>query len=449
MHCPQSHRIQSPHGHRARFRVDSDRAVRALGIAPMCALVVACASVPPEAADYAARVERVERELPDDPAVRAQVDAVEAARARERGEIPVDTVELRLSDDYIDEHQIRVTARVRTKRRGEMRAQRDVLHAETEMAVTRLEETALERRAELCFPSVTALAREASAEIYGDYKARQQSLLAWSEDLRRSGMLNELDGARFELESRVKIATRAPAPMTRPETVLPVLPEIGTELGDLIRQPDALRKLVRRHHPSVALREATAKRYAALAARARSRAKPGIRFVDLTYERRTGERNEPGENGVGGQISFEVPLGARPKANTSRYQSLVSAQHREGEAIIEEQMQRSLQALADLQSFEANTTQWRELEALAGNAEQVADRWWRGRLAQPDDVAALLDEAYKARIAVLEARERAGIAECTLLAMTGVPLEEWPRTTAGASGGVEVQSTAGGSDAAP
>ncbi|MBW2698755.1 MAG: hypothetical protein JRE70_19885, partial [Deltaproteobacteria bacterium] len=58
----------------------------------MCALVVACASVPPEAADYAARVERVERELPDDPAVRAQVDAVEAARARERGEIPVDTV---------------------------------------------------------------------------------------------------------------------------------------------------------------------------------------------------------------------------------------------------------------------------------------------------------------------------------------------------------------------
>ncbi len=37
------------------------------------------------------------------------------------------------------------------------------------------------------------------------------------------------------------------------------------------------------------------------------------------------------------------------------------------------------------------------------------------------------DGAFTARSAVLEARERAGSAYCTLLAMTGVELMAWPR----------------------
>jgi hypothetical protein len=40
----------------------------------------------------------------------------------------------------------------------------------------------------------------------------------------------------------------------------------------------------------------------------------------------------------------------------------------------------------------------------------------------------LIDEAFAAaRSALLEAQERAGSAYCTLLAMTGVPVEQWPR----------------------
>ena len=39
----------------------------------------------------------------------------------------------------------------------------------------------------------------------------------------------------------------------------------------------------------------------------------------------------------------------------------------------------------------------------------------------------LIDEAFAARSALLEAQERAGSTYCTLLAMTGVPVEQWPR----------------------
>lgn len=397
-----------------------------------CLITIACSSPPSDLASHDRRIERAESTLPDDPAIRAEVEAVRAARARERGGVMPDEMQVRISDDYIDEHQIRVTARVPVMRPGEIRADKQILRAETEMAVTRLEEATLARRAELCFPSVAALTNEANTAIYAAYRGRQEGLLAWSEEWRSSGMTNELDSARFELDSRLKLATRAPAPAVAPATVLPVLPEIESRGGELVDEPETLRELVRRHHPSVALRHATAERYAALASRARSRAMPWIRFLDLTLEHRTGEERAsglraPSQTGMGGKVAFNVPIGGRARSNGQRYDSLVRAEHSQGEAIIEEQMQRGLQALADLRAFEASSATWLELEALATKAEEVADRWWQGRLARPNEVATLLDDAFDARIAVLDARERAGVAQCALLAMTGVPLEGWPR----------------------
>jgi hypothetical protein len=72
---------------------------------------------------------------------------------------------------------------------------------------------------------------------------------------------------------------------------------------------------------------------------------------------------------------------------------------------------------------------------LADGAESVADRWWRGRLADPSGVAELFDRAYDARRSVIEARARAGLAGCRLLAATGVAPEEWPRTSETPSSG--------------
>ena len=164
--------------------------------------------------------------------------------------------------------------------------------------------------------------------------------------------------------------------------------------------------------------------YRALSDRAQSQARPWLKFVDVSYQHESGGG---GSHGAGGQLAFEIPFGTRERADAGRYRALVRQEQSEEQRLVEEQVRRSLEALGELADFEARGAQWEELEGLARAAEQIADRWWRGRLARPSQVAALLDQAFAARSATLEARERAGIAGCTLLAMTGVPPESWPR----------------------
>ena len=126
-------------------------------------------------------------------------------------------------------------------------------------------------------------------------------------------------------------------------------------------------------------------------------------------------------------MAFEVPFGGEARAEIRRFEALGRQQRSEANALVEDQILLSLQALNDVHDFESRADQWRELERLAAQAEQLADRWWQARLARPAQVAALLDDAYDARVAVLEAREGAASAGCTLLAMTGVDLDAWPR----------------------
>jgi hypothetical protein len=290
--------------------------------------------------------------------------------------------------------------------------------------MARLEETSLERRAELCFPSVDVLVHRARESIYGVYAKRQKALLEWSEDWRSAGTIDELAAARFEIESRLKLATREPPRPPQVEVVMPVLPEVGARPTGLDRRLPLLRETVRSHHPSAALRRATAERYLALSDRADSQAKPRLKFVEASYRYESGAG---GDHGGGGRLAFEIPFGIQERASAGRYRALVRQEQSEEQRLVEEQVRRSLEALDALADFEARAAQWQELKWLAEAAEQIADRWWQDRLARPAQVAALLDQSFAARSAVLEARERAAIAGCTLLAMTGVPPEDWPR----------------------
>jgi hypothetical protein len=382
-----------------------------------------CAGAP--AFDPGPRIEAAQEGLSEDPAIQARVAEVEAARVREQGEALIDEIELRLGGEYDDpEHRLRVLARIPIERPGQLRARREVRRAETEVAVARLEEASLERRAELCFPSVEVLVHRERVSIYEAYAARQQALLEWNEEGRSAGTIDELAATRFEIERRIKLATREPARPPQVEVVMAVLPELGAGPAELVQARPLLRETVRRHHPSAAVRRALAEGYRALSERARSEARPWVKFVDVTYQHESGGG---GGHGAGGQLAFEIPLGARERADLGRYRALVRQEQSEEQRLVEEQVLRSLEALGELADFEARGAQWEELKGLALAAEQIADRWWRGRLARPSQVASLYDQALAARSAVLEARERAGIAGCTLLAMTGVPPERWPR----------------------
>lgn len=397
---------------------------RSRNLVIVCLFGIACSTPSPPPSEHQQRIERAEQDLENDPIVQAHRAAVEAAQASEERPKLVDGIELRVGDGYLDnDHQIRTLARLKVRHPIEVRAEREALRAGTEIEIARLEEASLERRAALCFPSVEALALDERNSIYADYAERQQKLLDWNRDRRGSGGVDELSGARFELASRTKLAIRQPPLMADPIEISIALPEIGSGSGELVRTPEHLRAKVRAHHPSVTVRRATAKRFLRLADRARARRLPRLRFVDVAYEHRT----DRSRDGVGGQLAFDIPFGGKASADIARFEALSRQKRSEATAVVDDQISMGLQALNDVHDFESRAEEWRELERLAARAEQIVDRWWGARLAKPSQVDALLDDAYEARIAVLAAREFAASARCTLLAMTGVPLEAWPR----------------------
>lgn len=388
----------------------------------MAMFVSGCASLPRPELD--ARIQAASRDAPDDPAIQARLAEIEASRERERGVSALNEIEIRAGDEWDDEHEITGLVRVPIENPGAVRAQRRVHRAETEMAVGRLEEASLERRTRVCFPSVDALVHRESQQIYATYAERKRLLLGWSKELEKAGAISELTAARFEVSSRVDLVTRDPAPVLGVDDVLPVLPIVSVGVGTPRQSRAYLREAVSRHHPTVAVHRAAALRYQALVDRSRSRMWPSVRFIDGNYRHRAGSGTP---DAYGGRVAFEVPFGIRQRADVGRYRALARQEESDARAVVEQQMQVALGALLELADFEVRAAEWRGLEDLATDAEEIARRWGERRLARPEQVADLLNEAFGARMAVLEARERAAVAGCTLLSMTGIPVEDWPR----------------------
>ena len=86
------------------------------------------------------------------------------------------------------------------------------------MALARLEETALERRAELCSAAVGLEAEQERLALYRDYSGPKQELLEWSEQMRSSGATDPAAAIGFELQQRVEIATREPLSVREEES---------------------------------------------------------------------------------------------------------------------------------------------------------------------------------------------------------------------------------------
>ncbi|MBW2289473.1 MAG: hypothetical protein JRG80_15035 [Deltaproteobacteria bacterium] len=360
----------------------------------------------------------------DDPAVEARLAEIEAAREREQTEVLVEEIEVRTGVVYDDDPRVNVLLRVPFRDQWEMPARKDALRAETRVAVARMEEVVLERRAEICLPSLDQLVRDEHLTIYSAFIERQAGLQAWNRELMEAGLVDELRYTSFELESQTKLRSRRPADVITPEMVIPVLPSVAAHASPLEGEPEVLRTLVQQHNPSVSLHEAMEERYEALARRERMARWPSLKFVDFAVQ----PLPSPGDPiSYGGRVAFEVPIGPRLRAQERRYSARARGQSSERRKVVDDRVQASREALAVIQDFERRADEWQHLLDLAGSAEEVADRWWKQRLVTPRRVAALLDEVYRARIEALRARERAGVAGCTLLATTGVSVDEWPR----------------------
>ncbi len=400
---------------------------RALSSALVLAIAMAgCAA--PEAGRHRERIVEAQRGLERDAAVQARLAEFEAALAREGESGTLEEFEVRLKPRDDPGSSRRALIRIPVPDPWALRAERARREAETEASLSRLEETSLERSAEQC---VLSTERDASLErvrLYEAYAQPQRELLQWNEEWRAAGVQNERAAARFEIERRIKLARSIP-PVAPPGPTGPSgLPAIDGHTQRLDVSPDLMRATVRQLHPSVAYREAMSDRYAAMSERAGSRARPWFDFIDLGYEFKRHQDNE-----AFSQLALRVPFGSTARAEASRFQALRRGQQHQADHVVDEQSRLGLQALLQVDRFETQASRWQELLGVAREAEVIAERWWREGLARPSQVAALFDQAYVARTTVLDARERAGLASCQLIAMTGRSIDEWPREPAPAT----------------
>lgn len=407
-----------------------------LALATALAITTACANAP-EKHDLDARRERAEaaiRELglADDPAVAASRAELEAARAREKGAPLIDGVELRAEVSHRRGTSQELTARVPIANPLALPAERAARRHQSEAALARLRSVALRRRADQCLPILDHEVFGEATQIFDRYKSRQRSLLEWNQTLRRAGVVDEIDAARYQLSSELKLDTQAPepvwstAPLGDPALGPLVLPQADRDevAPALIRNREAIREQVAKHQPALDVHRALAERYRALARREAAHRLPSPKFFDLT-----GETITPGgqSHQYGGQLAFEVPFGMSANAERRRYEALARSERSKERFALEERVTLTEAALGELAEFENRQARWQKLLHLADDAEQLADQWRKDQLSLPSGISNLLDDVYDARRAALSGRERAGLAACRLLASTGVPVADWPR----------------------
>ncbi len=384
-------------------------------------LAIAAAACTNPRLRYPERIADAQRGLEKDSAVQARVAEVEAALEREREETPIDALQFRVEEEYDGDHGVRFLTRIPIPDPGRLRSSRAVRRAETQVSLARLEETALERSADACALAIELGGYRETERLYAAYAARQRKLLEWDEDRRQLGVRKEGLALQFEIEREVRLANYLPEPEPVGEARTAVLPAVGGLPRPPSKSHELLRRLVGGQHPSIAVRNATAARYAAMSERARRAGRPWFDFVDLSYTVDQGRQDE-----ISGQIAVRVPIGSTSDASAGRFRALERASLHEANQVLEDGVRRALEALKEIERFQNNTARWQALLSLAEKAEEVAERWWSERLVGPPTVAAFFDQAYEARRSVLLARKRAGLASCELVATTGVWIDDWP-----------------------
>lgn len=366
-------------------------------------------------------------DLESDPAVRAAIARGEAALARESGSSAFEGIELRArgmsADRFRNGEDFEFSARLEMRNPFEVASERRARRAETDIALAGLEGTTLEVRAERCRISVTAAAAQERRGAYQWYRERLESVLAWNDQRRTAGTVDELRAQRLRLEGSSRLADREPRPLDGVAVGEFPLPAIAVPAQPLSLDHGVVIERILRNQPSLAARRATKRRYEAYAQRANRRRLPWFGFVEVAYE----VASPNTFSNVTGQVAFEVPFGAEHRAEARRYEALGRSEELDTEALEIELGRLALMALREIAFYEERTAQLSSLLEESRAAQQIADRWLTERIGDPAQVAQLIDEAFRAHESVVDSRRRAGLAGCMLLETTGVAVADWPR----------------------
>ncbi|MFT4572413.1 MAG: hypothetical protein ACI8TX_000835 [Hyphomicrobiaceae bacterium] len=391
--------------------------------------VMGCTAQPRVSLDARVRDTNVEISqlgLAESETVKARLAELDSAIERESGDAWVEKVEVRAATSYDNDDRVELLARVPLPNPFEIPARRDALHADSVLALARVNEAMLQERVARCLPALEQESQRELQLIYDAYALRQKRLLRWSNDLAAAGQIDDVKAARFALASEVDLRARAPRPIagtaaSQPQTVLPNLIPTARFLD---RSLQLVREQLLQYQPAMNIHSAIGQRYEALARRQDALGWPSLKFIDFSVEPvvRSGEDRE-----YGARVAVEIPLGNLERSRARSYRAMARSETHEGLTQLNDRIATAFEALTFVDEFERSAPQWMEIVQHAQDAEELSDRWWRGRLAQPDAIARLLDEVFAARNAALNTRRRAGIAACNLLTETGVALGDWPR----------------------
>lgn len=393
---------------------------------------VGCATPHKDGTDQ--RQEAVEKELrawgiEDDPAIEEQRAEVHAAIAAEEEEPVLDSIEVRATMMHEDDDKLQMLARLPLDNLFSADAIREAREAKTQVEIAQLNEVALQQRVLLCQPSLDRLVYAEHLDIYGEYELRQNALLEWNQEMRTAGLLDEVGAERFELSTHVSLARSIPAPPA-PDSALDsaarqiaVLPTPSSSDLQLNPSVNIIREQLLLNHPGIGVHRARGKNFEALARRERTERYPTLRFVEFGFE----PSAYPGDKRqYDAQIAFEIPFGRSAAASESRFRALAHGQRSAERALIERSIRKTQVAVEAINQFRRRGPHWLTLLGQADAAEEIADGRLEDRIASPKAITKLLDEIYDARMAVLQARERAGEAACNVLATTGLSANDWP-----------------------
>jgi hypothetical protein len=402
-----------------------------LGIVTMATLAVGCAG--PPRSDLVQRQAAVEAKISEvglehDARVEAARSELEAALAREQEEVLLDSVELRAAAVTEDETKMNALVRVPIGNSLALSAMKEARRADSRVALAKLSGAMIKSRVDLCMPLLRYESQVEDKKIFAKYAKQSRALLKWNEDLRESGLVNDMDWTLFKLSSRVRLASRAvpdaEAPITTLglEGALGVLPDIENIAPPLDISVDVLREKLLVHQPDIEVHRAREDRYKALAKGEAMKRLPSVRFVDFGFEPvpYSGQERQ-----YSARVAFEVPFGRESGAKMRRYEALAHAEVSDARRVLDDRVRTAKMAIDEVNFFREQSQHWKDLTALADSSELVAAEWWRSRRATPKDIAKLLDTVYAARVTVLKARDRAGAAVCALLSATGISISDW------------------------
>lgn len=400
--------------------------LRRLGLGGIVLLFSACASTsrpPPDRETIEAAPSGTAARI------RAEQARLEGTRSAEKGPRLLDEAQVRVSERPRDDQPAfegtRVAVQLPVKSPWEIENERRARRAESEAVSGRLDRATLSQRVEACLAGVELAAWSARRAEYEPYARKLDELVEWTNRLVASGVITEVDAARVEVEARTHQASREPLPPTWRGFTAGELPEVTAARGTLRLDPELVRDTIRRHHPDPRVHEAVARRYAALAARQLAATMPWLDHLRVSYDL-PGEVRQPG---WGGQVALRLPFGGDQRAQAARYDGLRLGEELEAAGQIADQSREALAALETLSFLEERAEKWRQLLTLAENAERTAERWFERRQGEVAKLVDLLGEAQAARQAWISTREKAGYLGCSVLANTGVPIDEWPRAS--------------------